>query len=211
MVFRKISKKISNLATTAIDRAKFAALSIWTLFKRPKYLASFIISLFVFLYILSFFKDGSGNWLLLCSGLSFGSKMEVLGRVFLKIFDNFTNLYGILIILMSILQALTIMLLIFTWRNRDKDNAIDGASTGGIGAIFGFVALGCPTCGISILAPLLTAIAGTGAMAAADGISKALIILAFILLIYTVIKLGYISYVTISAKKYKEKKHAKSN
>ena len=211
MVFRKISKKISNLTTTAIDRAKFAALSIWALFKRPKYLASFIISLFVFLYILSFFKDGNGNWLLLCSGLPFSSKMEVLGRVFLKIFDNFTNLYGILIILMSVLQALTIMLLIFTWRNRDKDNAIDGASTGGIGAIFGFVALGCPTCGISILAPLLTAIAGTGAMAAADGISKALIILAFILLIYTVIKLGYVSYVTISAKKYKEKKHAKSN
>ncbi|MBP5656316.1 hypothetical protein J6X15_01900 [Candidatus Saccharibacteria bacterium] len=210
MVFRKIGKKIYNLVTTAIDRAKFAVSSIWMLLKRPKYLASFLVSLFVFLYILSFFKDGSGNWLLLCSNLSFGAKLEVLGRVCVKILDNFTDLYGILIILMSILQALTIMLLIFTWRNREKDHAIDGASTGGIGAIFGFIALGCPTCGISILAPLLTAVAGTGAMAAAEGISKALIVLAFILLIYTVIKLGYVSFVTMSAKKYKEKKHAKS-
>ena len=210
MVFRKIGKKFYNLVTTAIDRAKFAVSSIWMLLKRPKYLASFLVSLFVFLYILSFFKDGSGNWLLLCSNLSFGAKLEVLGRVCVKILDNFTDLYGILIILMSILQALTIMLLIFTWRNREKDHAIDGASTGGIGAIFGFIALGCPTCGISILAPLLTAVAGTGAMAAAEGISKALIVLAFILLIYTVIKLGYVSFVTMSAKKYKEKKHAKS-
>ena len=210
MVFRKIGKKFYNLVTTAIDRAKFAVSSIWMLLKRPKYLASFLVSLFVFLYILSFFKDGSGNWLLLCSNLSFGAKLEVLGRVCVKILDNFTDLYGILIILMSILQALTIMLLIFTWRNREKDHAIDGASTGGIGAIFGFIALGCPTCGISILAPLLTAIAGTGAMAAAEGISKVLIVLAFILLIYTVIKLGYVSFVTMSAKKYKEKKHAKS-
>ncbi|MBO4855317.1 hypothetical protein J5500_02860 [Candidatus Saccharibacteria bacterium] len=210
MVFRKIGKKFYNLATTAIDRAKFAVSSIWILLKRPKYLASFLVSLFVFLYILSFFKDGSGNWLLLCSNLSFGAKLEVLGRVCVKILDNFTDLYGILIILMSILQALTIMLLIFTWRNREKDHAIDGASTGGIGAIFGFIALGCPTCGISILAPLLTAVAGTGAMAAAEGISKVLIVLAFILLIYTVIKLGYVSFVTMSAKKYKEKKHAKS-
>ena len=42
--------------------------------------------------------------------------------------------------------------------------------------------------------------------AAAEGISHILIVLAFILLIYTVIKLGYVSFITISAKKYKEKK-----
>lgn len=211
MVFRKISKKLSNLFTTASDRTKFALVSIGYLLKQPKYLASFLISLFVFLYILSFFRDGNGNWLLLCSGLPFGTKMEVLGKVCIKILENFTSLYGVLIIFMSILQALTIMLLIFTWRNREKDHAIDGASTGGIGAIFGFVALGCPTCGISLLAPILTAVAGTGAMAAAEGISRVLIVLAFILLIYTVIKLGYVSFITISAKKYKEKKHAKGN
>ena len=126
-------------------------------------------------------------------------------------FANFTDLYGLLIIALSILQALTIMLLVFTWSHREKEHAIDGASTGSIGAIFGFVALGCPTCGISLLTPLLTAIAGTGAIAAAEDISRVLIVLAFVLLIYTVIKLGYISFITISTKKYKEKKYAKGN
>jgi hypothetical protein len=211
MDFGKINKKIYNFATTVVDRAKFAFVSIGYLFRKPRYLVVFIISLFASLYLLSFFKDWTGNWLLLCSGLPLGAKIEVLGRVALKILDNFADFYGILIILMSVLQALTIMLLVFTWRNREKDSAIDGASTGGIGAIFGFVALGCPTCGISILTPIFTAIAGAGAIAVAESVSRVLIILAFVLLIYTVIKLGYVSFITIGAKKYKEKKHAKSN
>lgn len=211
MVLREISKKARYLATTAADRSKFAVVSIGFLLKQPSYLASFLISLFAFLYILSFFKDGTGNWLLLCSGLPIGDKMGVLGRVAAKILENFADLYGLLIIALSILQALTIMLLIFSWRNREKDYAIDGASTGSIGAIFGFVALGCPTCGLSLLTPILTAIAGTGAVAAAEGVSRVLIVLAFILLIYTVIKLGYVSFIAIGTKKYKEKKHAKSN
>ena len=211
MVFRKITKKIGTFFTTVFDRTKFALSSIGYLLRRPKYLAVFIVSLFVFLYILTFFKSGTSNWALLWSGVSFGTKMGILGRVFADILGNFTDLYGILIILMSLLQAITIMLLIFTWRNREKDHTLDGASTGGIGALLGFVALGCPTCGISILTPLLTAGAGTGAMAAAEGVSRVLIVLAFILLIYTVIKLGYVSFIAISAKKYKEKKHAKGN
>lgn len=211
MVFRKIAKKVKYLLSTLADRTKFAIVSIGYLLRRPKYLACFLISLFLFLYILSFFKNGNGNLLLLFSGISFGMKMELLGRVAVDIFGNFTDLYGLLIIALSILQALTIMLLIFAWRHREKEHAIDGASTGSIGAIFGFVALGCPTCGVSLLAPLLTAIAGTGAMAAAEGVSRVLIILAFILLIYTVIKLGYISFITIGSKKYKEKRHAKGN
>ena len=135
----------------------------------------------------------------------------MLGLVFRNIIYNFTSLYGILIILMALLQALVIILLTFAWRNREKDATLDGASTGGIGSILGFVALGCPTCGVGLLMPILTAIAGAGAMTLAEGVSRAFTCLAFILLIYTVIKLGYICFVTISAKKYKEKKHAKSS
>ncbi len=206
-----MTKKVKYLLTTLSDRTKFAMVSIGYLLRQPKYLACFIVSLFLFLYVLSFFKNGSSNFLLLFSGISFGAKMELLGKVVLDMFANFTDLYGLLIIALSILQALTIMLLVFTWSHREKEHAIDGASTGSIGAIFGFVALGCPTCGISLLTPLLTAIAGTGAIAAAEDISRVLIVLAFVLLIYTVIKLGYISFITISTNKYKEKKYAKGN
>jgi len=211
MVFRKIVKKLQDWFTTGVDRAKFALVGAGYLFRNPKYVAVFIVSLLVMLYILSFFRDGAGNWQLLFSGLPFGRKMEMLGMVFLNIGHNFTSLYGLLIVLMSVLQALVIMLLVFAWRHREKDATLDGASTGSIGAVLGFVALGCPTCGVGLLMPLMTAIAGAGAMALAEGFSRVFTILAFILLIYTVIKLGYICFITIAASKHKEKKHAKND
>ena len=116
---------------------------------------------------------------------------------------------------MSALQALVIILLIFAWRHRQKDSVLDGASTGGIGAIFGFIALGCPSCGVGLLTPILTTLAGAGAMAMAETISGIFTILAFLLLFFTVIRLGYINFVTISSEKAtkpkKEEKDAKSH
>jgi uncharacterized membrane protein len=111
---------------------------------------------------------------------------------------------------MALLQGVIIMQLVFTWKNRERDMAIDGASTGTIAAILGFITLGCPSCGVGLLSAILTAIAGTGAAVLAERIGFILIILAFILMIYTIIRLGYIDYVIISSKKAKES-HAKSN
>lgn len=209
--------KIKDLWETLCDRCKFAMVGTFELLKRPKYLAAFIISLVVFLFVLSFFKDGDSNWVLLTSGLDFGRKMQVLGRVFVSIFENFTSLYGIIITLMAILQAAIIPLLIYTWKQRardqkNKDQAIDGASTGSIGAILGFIALGCPTCGVGLLTPILAAIAGASALALAEAVGHIFTIVAFILLFYTIIKLGYITFINLSNEKYKKKEHhAKSN
>lgn len=209
--------KIKDLWETLCDRCKFAMVGTFELLKRPKYLATFIISLVVFLFVLSFFKDGDSNWVLLTSGLDFGRKMQVLGRVFVSIFENFTSLYGIIITLMAILQAAIIPLLIYTWKQRardqkNKDQAIDGASTGSIGAVLGFIALGCPTCGVGLLTPILAAIAGASALALAEAVGHIFTIVAFILLFYTIIKLGYITFINLSNEKYKKKEHhAKSN
>ena len=209
--------KIKDLRETLCDRCKFAMVGTFELLKRPKYLAAFIISLVVFLFVLSFFKDGDSNWVLFTSGLDFGRKMQVLGRVFVSIFENFTSLYGIIITLMAILQAAIIPLLIYTWKQRardqkNKDQAIDGASTGSIGAVLGFIALGCPTCGVGLLTPILAAIAGASALALAEAVGHIFTIVAFILLFYTIIKLGYITFINLSNEKYKKKEHhAKSN
>ena len=154
--------------------------------------------------------NGNGNWQLICSGLPLGDKLGVLGRVFLNIGENFTSLWGISIILLAILQGIVIAQLVFTWRHREKNATLDGASTGGIGAILGFIALGCPSCGIGLLTPILSAVAGASAVAMAETIGKIFTILAFGLLIFTILRLGYIDYVLASVNNRKEK-HAKSN
>jgi len=201
---------IRKIAETIADRSKFALVSSGYILRRPKYLCGFIFSFLIILYIFSFFRDGSSNWQLIWSGLAINQKIEILGRAGAGILDNFTSLYGITIIFLSLLQAAVITHLVFAWRHREKNVALDGASTGGVGAILGFVALGCPSCGVGLLMPLLSAIAGASAAALAESIGLIFTILAFGLLLFTIIRLGYINYVIISSRNYKEE-HAKSH
>lgn len=201
---------IRKVIETVSDRSKFAILSLAEIAKRPKYLIVGILAFLVFIYLLTFFRDGSTNWQLIWSGIPVSDKVGILGRTFGDIFKNFTSLYGASLIIMSLLQGVIIMQLVFTWRNRERSSAIDGASTGVIAAIIGFITLGCPSCGVGLLTAIITAVAGTGATVLAENIGFFLIIFAFVLMLYTIIRLGYIDYIIISSNKVKEK-HAKSN
>jgi len=201
---------IRKVAETLFDRTKLGLFGFGKVFSRPKYAIFGIFCVILIAYILSFWQNGGGNWQLICSGLPLGDKLGVLGRVFLGIGANFTSLWGISIILLAVLQGIVVTQLIFTWRHREKNATLDGASTGGIGAILGFIALGCPSCGVGLLTPLLSAVAGAGALAMAETIGRIFTILAFGLLIFTVLRLGYIDFVLASANNRKEK-HAKSN
>ena len=199
---------IRKIAESIVDKTKFALVGTEKLLKRPAYIALFLLCMLLFHYFLTFFRDGSSNWQLLWSGLPFGRKLEVLGRIFPSMLDNFSSFYGWTIVLLSLLQALIIVQLVFACKNRKRSDALNQASAGGAGAILGFIALGCPSCGIGLLSPLLSAIAGGAAATLAEGIGFAFTILAFVLLIYSFIKLGYIDYIIISSKK---EEHAKSN
>lgn len=201
---------VRKIIETVSDRSKFALVSTGYLFKKPKYLCVFFLSFLFFLYFLTFFRDGSSNWQLIWSGLAIDRKLEVLGRIFPALLENFCSFYGVTIILLSLLQGIIVAQIIFAWRNREKEQSLNTASTGGVGAILGFIALGCPSCGIGLLTPLLSAIAGASAVALSETIGYILTILAFGLLLFSIIRLGYINYIIISSKKYKEE-HAKSH
>ncbi len=201
---------IRKVAETVFDRTKLSLQGVCSVFSRPKYAIFGIFCIFLIAYILNFWRDGNGNWQLICSGLPLGDKLGVLGRVFTSMIEFFRSFSGLSIAFLALLQGIVITQLVFTWRYREKNATLNGASTGGIGAILGFIALGCPSCGVGLLAPLLSAIAGAGALAMAETIGKIFTLLAFALLIFTVFRLGYIDYVLASANSRKEK-HAKSN
>ena len=210
---RKVNKfqhKLKNLFETFVDRCKFAVVGFKYLLTRRRYVIALVISFLVFLYILSQLQNNGANWQLLWSGLDFGSKMQVLGRSFRSMLDNFTSFQGILIVLLALMQALCVVGIVFAIRHRQKDDAINGASAGSIASILAFVTLGCPTCGMTLLTPLLTMIAGTSAVALAEKLGIVLSIVAFVLLFATLVHLGYLIFVNVSAERAKEK-HAKSN
>lgn len=203
-------RRVSRFCAQKADQAKLGTVGTYYCIKKWRYTIIFAVSFFIFDFLLTFFADGSSNLDLLLSGLAFGAKMAVIGRVLLGLLTNFTSLSGVFLTIMSFLQGLSVMLMIYVWRHREKSIAIDSASTGSIASVIGFVALGCPSCGISLLSPILTAIAGASAGILAERIGIIFIILAFALLIFTVLRLGYTVFILVSAKRYKEK-HAKSN
>ena len=201
---------IRKVAETIFDRTKLGFQGVCSVFSRPKYAIFGIFCITLIAYILNFWRDGNGNWQLICSGLPLGDKLGVLGRVFTSMIEFFRSFSGLSIAFLALLQGIVITQLVFTWRHREKSATIDGASTGGIGAVLGFIALGCPSCGIGLLTPILSAIAGASAVAMAETIGKIFTFLAFALLIFTILRLGYIDYVLASVNNRKEK-HAKSN
>ena len=206
----KFQRKLKNLFETFVDRCKFAVVGYKYLLSRPRYVIALIISFSVFLYILSQLQNGGSNWNLLWSGLDFGQKMQVFGNSLASMLGNFTSFMGILIVILALMQSLCVAGIVFAIRHRQKDDAINGASAGSIASILAFVTLGCPTCGMTLLTPLLTMIAGTSAVALAERLGVILSIVAFVLLFFTLVHLGYLIFVNVSAERAKEK-HAKSN
>lgn len=193
------------------DRAKLAFVGCGYCLRQPKYLTIFIISWVLFAYIFTFFRDGNYNWAIISSGLGAEKKIEVLGKCFLAIFSNFTSFSGLGIIFLSFFQAVAIALMVFTYKNRNKTATLNGASTSVVATALGFLALGCPTCGISMLTPILTTIAGTGAGALSGTLGGIFIVVAFILIIFTLIRLGYLVFIIVSAENYKEKHERKNS
>lgn len=201
---------IKDSFSLALDRIKLGSIGISYLLTFKKYLLLFVLAWAFFLYFLTFFKDGSGNLALLFSGISSDQKLSLLWRAMLSCFGNFTSLYGLSLVLLSLLQGLAISLMVYTWRHKYKDQTLSSASTSTVASALGFVALGCPSCGISLLTPILSALAGASASILAERVGVLLTIIAFGLLFYSVFHLGYLVFVIVSARKYKEK-HAPKN
>ena len=202
--------RLKDLFLQALDQIKLGGIGVAYLLSFKKYLLLFVFSWLFFLFFLTFFKDGSGNLALLFSGISIGQKFSLLWRVLLACFGNFLSLYGLSLVLLSLLQGLAIALMVYAWRHKNKDQALSSASTSTVASALGFVALGCPSCGISLLTPLLSALAGASASVLAEKVGAVLTIVAFVLLFYSVFHLGYLVFILVSAKKYKEK-HASKN
>ena len=80
------------------------------------------------------------------------------------------------------------------------------------GLITGLIALGagCPTCGVTLLTPLIGAIFSTGSLAIAGTVSSIVTILAVVIAILALKRLGVETYVIIVNEKYLKKQSERS-
>jgi len=170
-------------------------------------------------FILNFLASGSAT-LAIFNASGFSGKMEILGSTFLSIFGvgrNFVDF--IYIFLLALLQATLIGLIAVVWqhnqrqnrrRKKVKDSSVESATAGlqnsGIVAGLAILGSGCPTCGTTLLAPLLGAIASGGGFALANAISGIITTIAVVIAVFSLKKVGFEVFVILTSRKRHQKR-----
>lgn len=188
------------------DEFKLAIYGTILCFRRKRFLIAFFIAFVIFGTLLNLLASGSATFNIL-SVVDFPHKLEILWNAFLgtfgvnRIFQDF-----IFIFLLTILQSILIGLVVFVYKYRKDSTNLQNA-----GIITGLIVLGsgCPTCGTTILAPIIISIAGSSGMAIAGTVSWVLTLLSFIIALFALKKVGFEAYAIIKAEEFTKKKGKK--
>lgn len=181
--------------------------------KEKRFWCGFIPSYFFFATLIDLLSGGFAKFELM-GALGFPACLQIIGDSILSVFGiNQPFLDWLYVFMIAFLQSTLIGLIVLLWDKKRKQNS---ANLEKAGIITGLIALGagCPTCGVTLLTPLLGAIFSTGSLAIAGTISSILTWLAIIIAILSLRSLGQETYVIIINAKYLKKQketHEKSS
>lgn len=164
---------------------------------------------FIFFGMLMNLLSGGTSKFELMGVLGFPQNLQIIWGSFLAIFGiNQPFLDWLPIFLIATLQGILIGLITLLWDKKRTKKGQNAESLEKAGIITGLIALGagCPTCGATLLTPLIGAIFSTGSLAIAGTVSTIVTILAVIIAILSLKRLGVETYAIIINEKYLAKK-----
>ena len=187
------------------ETVKTAAAGIGALLKLPRY--SVLAAGFSLLFAIIIFFAINGNFYgpLFLSRLPIVDKFAVAGNMLAELFkQGFTTPNGALLLIVSILQGLSLSVVIFTARRnkRNEQYVARQLSVSSIASIAAAIGLGCVPCGTSLILPIVT-LFFSGAAAATAG--TIVLILALVLSLASLYKSGQIAFVYAQLAKQEEK------
>ena len=179
--------------------------------KEKRFWYGFIPTFIFFAMLINLLAGGFSKFELM-GATGFSGTMTILKDSFLSIFGvNQIFIDWLPTFLLSLLQGTLVGLIVFLWQKK-REKGANSAGVEKAGLITGLIALGagCPTCGTTLITPLLGAIFSTGSLAIAGAISVIVTILAVIIAILSLKRLGLETYVIIIDEKYRSKHGRKS-
>ena len=198
-----------------LDGFSLAGQGILLATKEKRFWYGFIPS-FIFFGLLMNMLSGGLSKFELVRLLGFPDGFRIIWDSFLAIFDvNQPFLDWLPIFCIAVLQGILIGLIALLWQKKKTTASANSANVEKAGIITGLIALGagCPTCGTTLITPLLGAIFSTGGLSIAGTVSTIVTWLAIIIAILSIKRLGEETYVTIINEKYlarhAEKKESK--
>jgi len=175
--------------------------------KDKRFWFGFIPTFIFFAMLINLLAGGFAKFELMAA-TGFEGTMRILGDAFASIFGiNQIFIEWLPTFALALMQGILIGLIVLLWHKKRENNS---ANLEKAGLITGLIALGagCPTCGTTLLTPLLGAIFSTGSLAIAGAISVIVTIVAIIVAILSIKRLGLEAYVIIIDERYR-RKHAK--
>lgn len=176
------------------DGWRLSALGVVLASKKPKFWLVFILSFIIFGTLLSLLSGGMG-------AINLFFTTDLSGKLMI-IKDGFLALFGVgrtfpdwlLIFGISFLQSLLIALITLVWQKKRTQHA---TSLQNASIVTGLAILGsgCPTCGTALITPVLGAVFSTGSYAIAGTISGLITLLAIIIALLSLKKVGEEAYV----------------
>lgn len=176
------------------ERLRMAATGAWGVLRQPAYagwalLAAILFALLIYLII---------NWgvygSLLMSPLGILDKFTTIGLMAAQLGkDIISTTNGALLATVSILQGLSIALVIYTLK-KNRKNSAKAIGGSGIAMLAATLGLGCVPCGTSIILPIMTLLFSGSAYAAANIASMIVLIAALFVTLYSLYRLGYVAF-----------------
>ena len=175
--------------------------------KEKRFWYGFVPSFLFFGMLMNMLSGGLAKFELIRL-LGFPDGLRIIWDCFIGIFGiNQPFLDWLPVFCIAVLQGVLIGLIVLLWKKKREQNS---ANLEKAGIITGLIALGagCPTCGTTLITPLIGAIFSTGSLSIAGTVSTIVTWLAIIIAVLSIKRLGEETYVTIINEKYLAK-HAK--
>lgn len=187
---------------------KSAMVGVGKILSLPQYaLLTLTLSLLVAL-IIFFAINANFYGPLMMSRLPMLDKASLVGTMFIDIFkQGFSSLNGALLLVVSLLQGLSITVVIFTAKKnkRNEQSVTRQVGLSGLASVATAIGLGCVPCGTSLILPLVAVFfSGAAATTAAAVASTIVLMLALLLSLFSLYKSGQIAFIYTELAKQEE-------
>lgn len=191
-----------------LDEFALAGNGILLATKERRFWYGFVPAFWFFGCLMNLLSGGLAKFNLM-STLGFPQNLQILGDSLLGVFGfHQAFLDWLPIFAISTLQGILFGLIVLLWNKKRQNSPKNSENLSSAGIIAGLIALGagCPTCGTTLITPLIGAIFSSGGLAITGTISTIITWVAIIIAVLSLKKLGVETYVIIINEKYLKKK-----
>lgn len=173
--------------------------------REKRFWVGFVVAFLVFGTLMNLLAGGISKFQLMWASGAYGSLKIILDAIVGTLGIGRPVVEWLPTFALAVLQGALIGLIALLWHKK-RAESVENVQKAGI--ITGLIALGagCPTCGTTLLTPLLGTIFSTGSLAAVGAISSIVTVLAVVIAVLSLKRIGLEAYVIIVNEKYLKKK-----